>query len=88
MKRFEDKYNEHLRKNPNITPEEWLELFGKFIEEGYEIERNRKICRNCEHLSWGIGIGQGLRCINPQKEVKNKMIDNSQHTCELFEFKH
>jgi hypothetical protein len=87
MAKFEDKYNNRLRQNPDITGQEWLELFGKFIEEGYEIQRARKICRNCEHLSWGIGVGQGLRCIHPSKDKPYATVPSSEHTCGLFEFK-
>ena len=52
-----------------------------------DIKPEEKICYNCEHLCWAVGVGQGLRCINPDKKEKYKMIPNSRHTCELFEFK-
>jgi len=51
---------------------------------GSDIEPGDKVCYNCEHLAWLVGIGQGLRCLNPNKEKKNEMIPSSKHTCELF----
>jgi len=50
-----------------------------------DIKPEDKVCYNCEHLAWMIGIGQGLRCMNPHKEKKHEMIPGSRHTCELFE---
>ncbi len=54
---------------------------------GSDIELEERVCYNCEHLAWLIGIGQGLRCLNPNKENKNEMIPSSKHTCELFKLK-
>jgi len=51
---------------------------------GSDIEPEDKVCYNCEHLAWLVGIGQGLRCLNPNKKKKNEMIPSSKHTCELF----
>jgi len=49
-----------------------------------DIKPEEKVCYNCKHLAWMIGIGQGLRCSNPKKEIKLEMIPSSKHTCELF----
>ena len=54
---------------------------------GWDIKPEDKVCYNCRHLAWLIGIGQGLRCSNPQKENKYEMVPSSKHSCELFEFK-
>lgn len=54
---------------------------------GSDIQPEDKVCYNCEHLAWMIGIGQGLRCTNPKKEIKLEMIPSSKHTCELFKSK-
>ena len=54
---------------------------------GSDIEPEERVCYNCEHLAWLVGIGQGLRCLNPNKEKKNEMIPSSKHTCELFKLK-
>ena len=54
---------------------------------GSDIQPKDKVCYNCEHLAWMIGIGQGLRCTNPHKEKKLEMIPSSKHTCELFKSK-
>ena len=51
---------------------------------GSDIEPGDKVCYNCEHLAWLVGIGQGLRCANPNKEKKYEMIPSIKHTCELF----
>jgi hypothetical protein len=52
---------------------------------GEGIEPDEKVCYNCVHLAWAIGVGQGLRCSNPKKEINLGMIPSSRHTCELFE---
>jgi hypothetical protein len=52
---------------------------------GSDILPEDKVCYNCKHLAWMIGIGQGLRCINDKKEKKNEMVPSSRYTCELFE---
>jgi len=39
-----------------------------------------KICGNCKHCLFMIGIGQGLQC-----GLKKEKIENRKHTCELFE---
>jgi hypothetical protein len=49
------------------------------------IKPEEKVCYNCKHLAWAIGVGQGLRCIHPKKEIKLEMIPNRRHTCEQFE---
>jgi len=49
------------------------------------IKPEEKICYNCQHLCWAIGVGQGLRCVHPKKEIKFEMIPSRRHTCELFE---
>jgi len=54
---------------------------------GSDIQPDEKVCYNCQHLAWMIGIGQGLRCTNPNKEKKNEMVPGSRHTCELFKSK-
>ena len=50
-----------------------------------DIKPEDKVCYNCKHLAWMIGIGQGLRCSHPKKELKLEMIPGSRHTCELFQ---
>ena len=54
---------------------------------GSDIGPEDKVCYNCRHLAWMIGIGQGLKCSNQKKEKKFESIPSSKHTCELFEFK-
>jgi len=55
-----------------------------------QIKSSDKICFNCKHLAWLIGVGQGLRCGHKTKREEGKMaplIPSRFHTCELFEFK-
>ncbi|MCR9228612.1 MAG: hypothetical protein NXH90_14440 [Flavobacteriaceae bacterium] len=54
------------------------------------IKANDKICINCKHLEWLIGIGQGLRCGHQAKREEGKMaplVPGKFHTCDLFELK-
>lgn len=55
--------------------------------EELKITPDEKVCYNCKHTAWMIGIGQGLKCSNPKKEIKNETIPSMRHTCELFEQK-
>jgi len=48
---------------------------------------DEKVCYNCKHLAWMIGIGQGLRCSNPKKGDTPEVVPSKTHTCELFEQK-
>ena len=52
-----------------------------------DIKPDEKVCYNCKYLLWMVGIGQGLRCGNPTKEIKNQLVKSSKHTCDLFEKK-
>jgi hypothetical protein len=51
------------------------------------ISPDEKVCYNCKHLAWLIGVGQGLRCSHPKQEPKAMPIPSRQHTCELFDRK-
>ena len=44
-----------------------------------------KVCYNCKHLAWMVGIGQGLGCIHPKLGITCERIPSSRHTCEKFE---
>ena len=55
-----------------------------------------KVCYNCRHMMWLVGIGQGVRCgyefsINPSGSLDFKtkvpIIPHLGHTCEHFEFR-
>lgn len=52
-----------------------------------EIKIDEKVCYNCKHIAWLIGVGQGLKCSNPKKENKLESIPSKHHTCDLFEIK-
>ncbi len=49
------------------------------------IGKDEKVCYNCKHMAWLVGIGQGVKCTNPQKEPRFFNIPNRRHTCDLFE---
>ena len=60
----------------------------KNITEGYKQEE--KICVNCKHLIWMVGIGQGLKCGHPSKATKSglpKSIPSKFHSCKSFQSK-
>jgi hypothetical protein len=42
---------------------------------------NEKVCYNCIHLAWLIGIGQGLKC----GKKDGQKIPSRWHTCEFFQ---
>jgi hypothetical protein len=41
-----------------------------------------KVCFNCKHLLWMVGIGQGLKC-----DLDRKSLSSRYYTCEKFEMK-
>jgi hypothetical protein len=45
-----------------------------------------KICKNCKHMLWLVGVGQGVKCSNDKNKVDGKLynIPSRQHTCEYF----
>lgn len=47
-----------------------------------------KVCYNCRHMLWMVGIGQGVRCGYEKENKKTPpMIPHLRHTCDKFEFK-
>lgn len=84
MSTFETQYKNYLQENPesNLTFEEFKLNFTKI--KGID-ELVGKVCINCEHFASLIGIGQGLRCLHPNKE--REPIPHTRHTCYLFEYK-
>lgn len=41
-----------------------------------------KVCFNCKHLLWMVGIGQGIKC-----GLDRKSLPSRYYTCEKFEMK-
>jgi hypothetical protein len=41
---------------------------------------DEKVCFNCEHLLWLVGIGQGLKC-----DLNKKTIPSRYYTCDKFQ---
>lgn len=55
-----------------------------------QIKPTDRICYNCKHLSWLIGVGQGLRCGHKTKREEGQiapLVPSRFHTCVLFEYK-
>lgn len=56
-----------------------------------EIEKpgpEERVCYNCKHMLWMVGIGQGVRCgwnMSPKKTPP--MIPHLRHTCKHFKFR-
>jgi hypothetical protein len=46
--------------------------------------KDEKICYNCNHIAFLIGIGQGLKCSHPSKTSEDNSIPSMSHTCEFF----
>jgi hypothetical protein len=57
------------------------------METTNEIKSEDKVCYNCKYIAWLVGVGQGLKCCNPKKEIKLESIPSKNHTCDLFESK-
>ena len=43
---------------------------------------DEKVCFNCKHLLWMVGLGLGLKC-----GLTKHNIEHRRHTCDNFEFK-
>jgi len=44
---------------------------------------DEKVCFNCTHLRWMVGLGQGLKC-----GINMQTIPSRLHTCNKFEKKY
>jgi hypothetical protein len=54
------------------------------MENNDNIGSDEKVCYNCQHLAWLIGVGQGLRCSHPKRFEGNYIVPSRRHTCDLF----
>jgi hypothetical protein len=43
---------------------------------------DEKVCFNCKHMLWMVGLGLGLKC-----GLTKHNIEHRRHTCDNFEFK-
>lgn len=43
---------------------------------------DEKVCFNCKHMLWMVGIGQGIKC-----DLNKKSLPSRNYTCEKFEKK-
>lgn len=46
----------------------------------------KEICKNCKYFLDSIGIGRGIRCINPNNS-KYIQLTSLNDSCKLFEIK-
>jgi hypothetical protein len=53
-----------------------------------EILPKEKVCFNCIHMLWCVGVGQGMRCSKQKENGSHFLIPNSRYSCDLFENKH
>jgi hypothetical protein len=44
---------------------------------------DEKVCFNCKHMLWMVGVGQGVKCGIDKKDIPSRW-----HTCDKFENKH
>jgi hypothetical protein len=53
-------------------------------------EPEEKVCYNCSSIFWGVALGLGLRCTNPENKNDKQflpLIPSMRHTCGLFSFR-
>ena len=63
-------------------------LYGVYVDKRDAKRKAVRICANCKHLLWLVGIGQGLRCGSTKSITKWPMkIPTLKHTCNHFEEK-
>lgn len=46
-----------------------------------------KVCYNCKHFLWMVGIGMGVRCAINLENGLPKMLSSRRYTCDLFDKK-
>jgi hypothetical protein len=49
---------------------------------------DERVCFNCEHMLWMVGIGLGVRCKHPANNLGGGrlfMIPSRRYSCEHFE---
>lgn len=53
-----------------------------------DIKIDERVCYNCKHMLWMVGIGLGVRCgYTIDNKTKPPMIPNLRYTCENFNSK-
>jgi hypothetical protein len=67
----ENKPNNNNKKNKEIDP----------------IGPEEKVCYNCKHFLWMVGVGMGARCSINRENGLPKMLPSRRYTCDLFENK-
>jgi hypothetical protein len=51
------------------------------------IPRDAECCKNCRHMAWLVGVGQGIRCIIDKGDRPGSQIKGLMEKCDSFEFK-
>tara|TARA_Y100000310_G_C20335130_1_gene647135 strand:+ start:173 stop:373 length:201 start_codon:yes stop_codon:yes gene_type:complete len=55
-----------------------------------KIDLEEKVCMNCEHMIWMVGIGFGVRCGHPKRRQYGNnvpLIPSRTYTCDKFDYK-
>jgi hypothetical protein len=52
-----------------------------------QIHPDEKVCYNCKHFLWLVGVGMGARCAINREDGLPKMLPSRRYTCELFDKK-
>ena len=64
------------------------------LENRNKIPKDYECCYNCRYMTWMVGIGQGVRCVNEknqyrvfvgEEKLKLPLIPGVAEKCELFE---
>ena len=53
-------------------------------KSGNIISINEKVCYNCKHRIWAVGIGLGVMCGNNKKNGWYTQIPGLRKTCDAF----
>ena len=52
-----------------------------------QVGPEEKVCFNCKHMLWMVGVGMGVRCSIIRENGLPKMLPSRRYTCELFDKK-
>ncbi len=54
-------------------------------EKSAQIQPDEKVCYNCKHMVWLVGLGQGIRCSKILINGLAQIVPSRRHSCDLFE---
>ena len=57
-------------------------------KEPDKIHPDEKVCYNCKHLNWLVGVGMGIRCsLDRNSKGFPNTVPSRRHTCDRLEKK-